>query len=142
LKIRRRASMESTACSGAPVRRGQGLDVYKGNDLLARPRPSRRHGAHGLGLRARQGVHTAVTTGLTAVRLPGRARCTAGTQREEGEDFKGPWDAQSLGMRGARTPRAARRGAVRRGAAQDVSVCLRLTVFFQKFLNRSAQSDE
>jgi hypothetical protein len=34
----------------------------------------------------------------------------------------------------------ARRGAVRCGAARDVLVCQRLTAFFPKILNRSAQS--
>jgi hypothetical protein len=36
-----------------PVLRGQGAHVYKGRDLLAFPRPSRRRGAQGLGRRAR-----------------------------------------------------------------------------------------
>jgi hypothetical protein len=86
------------------------------------------------------GGHTPVTTGPTAVRPAGRTRRTAGTPREEGEDFKGPWGARRLGRCKARTPR--RRGAVRRDTAQDVSVCLRSTAFFPKFLNRSAQNNE
>jgi hypothetical protein len=99
------------------------------------------------GVRDRGG--TMATTGPTAVRPAGRTRGTAGTPREGGENSEGPWDAQCLGRRGARTPRSGpararvRTGAWRRGAGttrlQNVSVCLRLTVFFPKFLNRSAQ---
>jgi hypothetical protein len=62
-----------------------------------------------------------VTTGPTAVRPAGQTRGTAGTPREEGEDFKGPWGARRLGRRGARTPRrpgATRRGPARRGAVR------------------------
>jgi hypothetical protein len=61
-----------------------------------------------------------VTTGSTAVRPAGRTRGTAGTPREEGEDFKGPWGARRLGRRGARTPR--RSGATRRGPARRDAV--------------------
>jgi hypothetical protein len=43
------------------------------------------------GVRDRGG--TTVTTGPTAVRPAGRTRGTAGTPREDGEDFKGPWGA-------------------------------------------------
>jgi hypothetical protein len=63
-----------------------------------------------------------VTTGPTAVRPAGRTRGTAGTPREEGEDFKGPWGARRLGRRGARTPR--RPGARGRGLAQRGAVRL------------------
>jgi hypothetical protein len=77
-----------------------------------------------------------VTTGPTAVRSAGRPRGTAGTPREEGEDFKGPWGARRLGRRG--------RGPARSGATrlQNVSVCLCSTAFFPKFLNRSSQNND
>jgi hypothetical protein len=89
VEVRRRASMGSTACSGAPVRRGQGHDAYMGDGLLTRPRPSRQHGAQGLGLRARQGG----TPRRPAVRWPPAQSVRRGARPAHGargEDFKGP----------------------------------------------------
>jgi hypothetical protein len=84
---------------------------------------------------------------------PGKALQYGGSTFEasRGRGGVGKARGRSSGRREpARTPRGvrrtrgrgpARRGAVRRDAAQDVSVCLRSTAFFPKFLNKSAQNN-
>jgi hypothetical protein len=142
--VRRRASMGSTACSGAPVRRGQGstfiretaswhaLDHQGGTGPKASAcvrdkggtprRPAvRRQSVRPVGRGARLG-HSA---------RKGRTSRALGTRDASGGAGHG-----RLGWSGACA------GAVRRSAAQDVLVCLRLTAFFPKILNRSAPSDE
>jgi hypothetical protein len=101
--------MESTTCSGAPVCREQGSSLNRGATSW------RAHGHQGgTGPKASacvrdRGEHTVVITSPTAIRPAGRARRTDGTQREEGEDFEGPWDARRLGRREAWMPRVVRR---------------------------------
>jgi hypothetical protein len=121
VEVRLRASMGSTACSGAPVRRKLGLDVYK------RRRPP---GAPTT-IKAARGPRPRLTcaTGGTprrpavrrrSVRLVGRGARPAHSVRK-GEDFKGPWGARRLGgaQHGRLGQPGARADAVRRGAARS-----------------------
>jgi hypothetical protein len=99
------ASSLAAVADGVGLRPEQGGDGLIGNECRgapactwARPWPSRRRGAQGLGRRARQGG-TTVTTGPTAVRPAGWTRGTVGILREEGG---------LQGALGRSTPREAR----------------------------------
>jgi hypothetical protein len=94
------------------------------------------------------GVHTQGRAATDrAKRCSTAARCSrhlgagAELERHEGDSREGANRHKRLGGSGARAG-AAWRGAARRDTAQNVSVCLRSTAFFPKFLNRSAENNE
>jgi hypothetical protein len=133
---------------GGPVCRGRSSDslLRRHACLLVTVGPTATCQGAGAGLgRTRGRAGTDPTGGpLDAVQ-------PAGTRREEGRNSRALGACGASGNAGhgrlggperARGRCLARRDAVRRDAVQDVSVWLRSTAFFPKFLNRSALNNE